>query len=223
MLEKLTKDPKKVPAPDRGEMMSLLVESEKAVELDANTAFKSVWVTNCLDGSEDYLVNDKIFALVGDSMRQFRNEMTAKPPPKTIKEVIRSLIPPKGIKRGKNTEGSELLDGDEIAEEKEEEVEEEEEIDAKQLLQALTGDISIEVVTEKETQECNAVTGNSVSLVGISESDQINKDGKFLDAIKKVFDEHETSVQFTAARNQLENAYKSARTSLKKRIRNEKN
>ena len=154
-------------------------------------------------------------------MRQFRNEMTAKPPPKTIKEVIRSLILPKGIKRSKNTEGSELLDGDEIAEE--EEVEEEEEIDAKQLLQALIGDISIEVVTEKETQECNALTGNSVSLVSISELDQINKDGKFLDAIKKVFDEHETSVQFTAARNQLENAYKSARTSLKKRIRNEKN
>ena len=72
-LEKLTKDPKKVPAPDRGEMRSLLVESEKAVELDANTAFKSVWVTDCLDRSEDHLVNDKIFALVGDSMRQFRN------------------------------------------------------------------------------------------------------------------------------------------------------
>ena len=103
---------------------------------------------------------------------------------------------------------------------KKEEVEEEEEIDAKQLLQVPTGDISIEVVTEKET---NAVTGNSVSLVIISESDQINKDGKFLDAIKKVFDEHEMSVQFTAARNQLENAYKSARISLKKRIRNEKN
>ena len=149
--------------------------------------------------------------------------MTAKPPPKTIKGVIRSLIPPKGIKQGKNTEGSELLDGDEIAEEEEEEVEEEEEIDAKQLLQALTGDISIEVVTEKETQECNAVTGNAVSLVGISESDQINKDSKFFDAIKKVFDGHETPVQFTAARNQLESTYKSARTSLKKRIRNEKN
>ena len=221
ILEKLTKDPNQVPALDRGEMMSLLVESEKAVELDANTAFKSVWVTNCPDGFEDYLVND-ILTLVGDSMRQFRNEMTAKPPPKTIKEVIRSLIPPKGTKRGKNTEGSELLDGDEITEE-EEEAEEEEEIDTKQLLQALTGDISIELVTEKETQECNAVTGNSVFLVGISESDQINKDGKFLDAIKKVFDKHETSVQFTAARNQLENAYKSARTSLKKRIRNEKN
>ena len=62
------------------------------------------------------------------------------------------------------------------------------------------------MVTEKQTQECNAVTGNSISLVGISESDQIKKDGKFLDAIKKVFDEHETSFQFTAARSQLENA-----------------
>ena len=71
-------------------------------------------------------------------------------------------------------------------------------------------------MTEKETQECNAVTGNSVSLVGISESDQINKDGKFLDAIKKVFDEYETSVQFPEARNQLENAYKAARTLLNK-------
>ena len=104
MLEKLTKDPKKVPAPDRGEMMSLLAESEKAVKLDANTTLKSVWVTNCLGGSEDYLVNDKIFALVGDNMIQFINEMRAKPPPKNIKEVIRSIIPPKVIKRGKNTE-----------------------------------------------------------------------------------------------------------------------
>ena len=49
-----------------------------------------------------------------------------------------------------------------------------------------------------------------------------NTDGKFLDSIKKVFHEHETSFQLTAAQNQLENAYKSARTSLKKGIRNEK-
>ena len=98
MLEKLTKDPQKFPSPDRNEMMSLLVECEKAIALDTNEAFKSVWVTNFLDGSEDYLISDKIFSLVGDSMRQFRKEMKAKPPPKTVKEIIRSLIPPKGIK-----------------------------------------------------------------------------------------------------------------------------
>ena len=52
-------------------------------------------------------------------------------------------------------------------------------------------------MTEKETQEYNAVTGNLVSFVGITESHQINKDAKFLDEIKKVFDEYETSSQFT--------------------------
>ena len=148
--------------------------------------------------------------------------MTAKPPAKTVK-IICSLIPPKGIKRGKNIKGSELFDGEEIEEEEEDEGEDEEQINADQLLQALTGDILVELATEKETQECNAVTGNSVFLVSITESDQINKDGKFLDEIKKVFDEYETSAQFTTARNQLENAYRSAGNSFKKCIRNEKN
>ena len=76
-------------------------------------------------------------------------------------------------------------------------------------------DIPVELAAEKETEVCNMVTGNSVSLVDITESDQINKDAKFLDEIKKVFDGHEISAQFTTARNQLENAYRSARNSLK--------
>ena len=42
MLEKLTKDLQKVPSPDRSEVMSFLVESEKAIALDTNAAFKSV-------------------------------------------------------------------------------------------------------------------------------------------------------------------------------------
>ena len=133
-------------------------------------------------------------------MRQFKNEMTENSLPKTVKEVIHSLISPKGIKRGKNIEGSELFDGEEIEKEKaEHEDKDEEEIDADQLLQTLTGDIPVELVREKRTQECNAVTGNSVSLVSITESDQINKDGKFLDDIKNVFDKYETSAQFNTA------------------------
>ena len=39
--------------------------------------------------------------------------MMEAPVPKTIKEVIRKIIPPKGIKR--NTKGSKLMDGDVIA------------------------------------------------------------------------------------------------------------
>ena len=78
------------------------------------------------------------------------------------------------------------------------------------------------MVTEKDTQECNAVIGNSVSLVCIAKSENINKDAEFLDEIKKVLDEYETSQQFIAARNQIENTYKAARASLKNRIREEK-
>ena len=48
------------------------------------------------------------------------------------------------------------------------------------LEECLTGDIPVELATEKETQEYNAVTRNSVSLVCTRESDQINKDAKFL-------------------------------------------
>ena len=87
MFGKLTKDPQKVPSPNRNEMMSLLVESEKAIALETSATFKSVCVTNSLDGSEDYLVSNKLLGLVGDSMRQFRKEMTAKSPPKTVIEV----------------------------------------------------------------------------------------------------------------------------------------
>ena len=167
-------------------------------------------------------ISDKIFGLVGDSMREFRNKMTAKPPPKTLKEVIGALIPPKGIKRGKKTEGAELFDGKEIAEDEEEDAEEEEEIDADQLFEVLTGETSIELVTEKDAQECNAVIGNSVSLVGIAKSENVIIDAEFLDEIKKVLDKYGTSEQFITARNQIENTHRAARASLKKRIREEK-
>ena len=71
------------------------------VRINESSAFKSVWVTNALDGSEDYLVSDKIFSPVGESMRGFRAEMLKKSPQRTIKEVIHSIIPPKDIRRGK--------------------------------------------------------------------------------------------------------------------------
>ena len=61
-----------------------------------------------------------------------------------------------------------------------------------------------------------------LSLVGIAKSEDISKDAEFLDEIKKVLDKYETSEQFITARNQIENTYKAARASLKKRIREEK-
>ena len=88
-------------APDRIEIMTLLKDAMQDLRINESSAFKSVWVTNALDGLEDYLVSDKIFSLVGESMRAFRAEMLKKSPPRTTKEVIHSIIPPKGIRRGK--------------------------------------------------------------------------------------------------------------------------
>ena len=53
----------KIPSPSRDEMMEMCVRAvEKAKEkVDTKMAFKRLFVTNALDGSEDHLVSDKVF------------------------------------------------------------------------------------------------------------------------------------------------------------------
>ena len=74
-------------------------------------------MTNALDGPEDYLVSYRLFALIGDEMVDFRKEFLSQNSVKTLKEVIRNLIPAKGVKRKANFDGSEMLDceGEEIS------------------------------------------------------------------------------------------------------------
>ena len=54
-------------------------------------------------------VSDKLYALAGKELVKFREEFMTSQPAKTLKEVIRKLIPPKGAKRKGNVEGIELL------------------------------------------------------------------------------------------------------------------
>ena len=112
MLEQLEKDPIKISSPSRNEMMSMLLQAWETLEIDTIREFKSLFVTDALDGSEDYLVSDKLFVLIGDEMVDFRKELMSRNSVKTlkVKEVIRYLIPPKGVKQKANVEGSELLD-----------------------------------------------------------------------------------------------------------------
>ena len=91
-------------------MMSILLQAWKTLEFDTKREFKSIFVTNALDGSEDYLVSNKLFALTGDEMIDFWKELMSQNFVKTLIEVIRNLLPPKGIRRNANVEGSELLD-----------------------------------------------------------------------------------------------------------------
>ena len=90
--------------------MSILLQAWKTLEFDTKREFKSLFVTNALDGSEDYLVSNKLFALTGDEMIGFWKELMSQNFVKTLIEVIRNLLPPKGIRRNANVEGSELLD-----------------------------------------------------------------------------------------------------------------
>ena len=131
MLDQLQKDATKIPLPSRNEMMQMLLQLWEQLEIDVERDFKSLFVTNALDGSEDYLVSGKLYSLVGDEMVKFRNELMSSNPAKTLKEVIHKLIPPKGIKRKGNIEGSELLDwndGELALEELQKECDEEEEM-----------------------------------------------------------------------------------------------
>ena len=93
------------------------MQAWETLEIDTKKEFKSLFGTNTLDGSEDFFVSDKLFTFIGDEIADFWKELMSQNFVKTLKEVIRNLILPKGVKRKANVEGSELLDceGEEIS------------------------------------------------------------------------------------------------------------
>ena len=64
MLEQLEKDTIEIPSPLPNEMMCMVLEAWETLEIDTQREFKSLFMTNALDGSEDYLVLDKLFTLI---------------------------------------------------------------------------------------------------------------------------------------------------------------
>ena len=104
-----------------------------------------------------------------------------KPAPNTAKELINSMIPPKGIKRGKNVAETELLDGEKMRNDASEEDDDEIDVDAEQLLAALSGNIPIETTSEEPVKESNSVIGKNVTLAGITDKEDIEKDVRFLE------------------------------------------
>ena len=102
----------------------MLKKSFDSLEIDVASRFKALWVTSALDGSEDYLVSERIIALVGNKMKTFLNDLMKKKSAKSLKDLMKLMTPPKGIRR-KNLnndmmvppdEGDELFDseGDEL-------------------------------------------------------------------------------------------------------------
>ena len=199
VMENLQADKKKVPSPTRKEMVNMAVKVSRKVDVSFTEVFKELFVNNKLDGSEDYLVSDKLFALIGNEMKEFRKKLMESPPPDKIQKVSKSIIAPKGIRR-KNVEGTELLDfskedaATSIKQNEPEVSEAEEESDFDDDEAEETSTQEEKAAPEVQAAETGVAVNRSqmTSLVGISNDDNINKDARFLDAIKKAFDEYET-------------------------------
>ena len=212
IFQKLAEDRTKIPSPTRSEMMSMLIQANDAHKIDKTSAFTSVCVSNALDGSEDSLVSDRIMRLVGMSVQAFREVLMSKPCPATIKEMIKAIIPPKGVKRANNAEGLELFDVDEDDGEpgqSESEDEEDESIFDIDLLE----DIPIELEVQPPEQR---MIENTVALAGICQNAKVNKDAIFLDRMQNVLDECDTSTLFLQFRNRLVTTVSNARLQLRR-------
>ena len=93
-------------------------DAQKSAHIDVIKSFKSLIITNKFDRSEDFTVSDAVFSLVGEAMVEFR-ERLLKTTPRTIKELMKTITPPKGVKAAKlwksnvpENEGLEIWDHD---------------------------------------------------------------------------------------------------------------
>lgn len=219
MLKMLEVDKNKVPSPKREDMVKMLLSAWRDVPDNFAEVFKKLFVTSALDGSEDHLVSDKLFALIGSDMQTFRKKLTESPVPANLQSVIKNLIPPKGIRR--NNEGLELLDyveDDPFLFEDEDSNETDgtsDESDGEQNDAETQHEIPSTVGVEATANPSNTIP----SLANVSDDPLINKDAMFLDALQKVFEENETSVIFKPHLKKMKSAFYEARKGIKKRIK----
>ena len=217
MLQKLRDDPTKIPAPTRDEMMHMLSESWKTVNICPVKALKNNFVLNALDGSEDYLVTDSLMQLVGEEIKSFRKELIKSPPPKSIQELIKSITPPKGVRfKGYSEtavppdEGIELFDceGEEISF-GEVEVLSDEEFEGLQ-----------PQIADTESQTNQSTITNTYYLPTDTPDNGLNSDSTFINEISAALDTYsgKTSKSFLPYFCQFRDLVTKSRRSLKKRI-----
>ncbi len=188
-------------------MMDLLIKSWSKLGINVERAFKSLFVTNALDGSEDHLVSDNLFSLIGPAMVQFRSKLMTELPIKTLREVVRKLIPPKGVRRGATVEGSELFDcvGQEL--------------DISEVDDILDNEITEgdEEITDQESdststaaaapQQQGSEMATSIALSPLSNDPDIAADSKFLESFHELLLKQKTSRLFTPYISQFKATY----------------
>ena len=200
MLSMLQKNNAKIPSPSRDDMTKMIATAWNKLNVDHTRAFKTLSVTNSLDGSEDYLVSDRLFKLIGDSMVFFRKKLIESEIPASLPAVVKKLIPPKGIKH-KNQKGYELLDfvcPDDAQEDDyqnlldnlfKSQINFEEESDGES-----SDGSSDEVPQDERTaaqpdeSEIAASSSRVVPLSNLCDDPDVNKNSLFLDSMAKVFE-----------------------------------
>ena len=217
MTDQLKANPKKIPQPSRDDMMRMLSESFEAVEIDVVTHFKSLWVTNALDGSEDYLVSERIMMLVGEKLKVFRKQLNKAESPKNLKDLLKLITPPKVVKRkSKKTavpvdEGEELFDcdGEELNHEPLPESDDSDQDDEE------NGDPDNEG-EQSQTENQQTTTAAPVLLASIvKDNPELKKDAIFLDNLGILLSTSDTSDKFIPFMNHFKRDYIAARRAIK--------
>ena len=98
MIDQLSADPTKIPQPICDDMMRMLVESLASLEIDIPACYKTLWFTSALDGSEDYFISEKLMSLVGEDLKKFRVEIMISKCPNQLKDLLKRITSPKGVK-----------------------------------------------------------------------------------------------------------------------------
>ena len=226
MIDKLRSDPSKVPAPTRDEMMEMLNKSWTTVidTTDPILALKNNFILNALDGSEDFLVSESIKILVGKEIVKFREELLKTPPPKSLKDLLKTITPPKGIKRRQtqddkpDDEGQELMDceGEEMAQNDDDDVVENEDDD----VLVVENEDDDEHGTDTESIITNKRNEHMTDLPAKSKDEKLNHDMNFINDISSIIREYEgkTSTLFLPYISQIKGTVSTAKRSLKKRL-----
>ena len=219
MLEQLSENPDKIPAPSRDVMMHMLADSWDSLTMDPLKCLKNNFVCNAFDGSEDFMVSDKLFQIVGAEMVEFREALLKTTAPMTVEKLMKTITPPKGVRIREASvippdEGKELYDckGEEIGEE-------EMHLECEEVGNG-DDDDDDEAGGETTVEPLAAVPVTSVPLKQLTSNASINADGTFLDDLQELFEKHATSTStlFVPYFCQFKATCSRARRALKKRI-----
>ena len=144
--------------------------------------------------------------------------------PSTIAEVVKNLIPPKGIKR--NFEGNELLappdieDNDDESNSEDDDESDREDENNNNLNVSEQNAPPLDVDTPTPVLATNNA-GTRVLLANISDDVEIQKNALFLDKLGALLEEQNTSFLFMLHLKRMRRANEFARWSIRKRMMND--